>query len=348
MGESNQDSLPLSDDQLAQLEQKAASDPSGYKCIGELAAAYADRGRWQEAIDAYQDAIALEPDKDYLYSDLAIAYEEAGEAENAEKNYLKALSIKPNNATTQFNLGILYKQQGRTNEAIRYLKRCLTSSDDPRILSDARREFTSLLGTGDSREWVQVTETFGVSQTEMIIEYLRDNGIHVVAIESRALGLITGTNTGARVMVPEDEVGLTLSLLKPEDNNDIEEDDADETYPTSQISGIDKAVLVATAFALSPLGTVIAYSISRTISDEEDEIDDHLVDCPNCGIGLELSDDNILDGRFACPECDKVTKLDDLVVCSRCRTQLELDADELSRGWYICPECRWAVRISQS
>ena len=49
----------------------------------------------------------------------------------------------------------------------------------------------------DDPQWVQVADTFGVSQTEMIIGYLRAQGVHAVAIENRALGLITGANSTA-------------------------------------------------------------------------------------------------------------------------------------------------------
>jgi uncharacterized protein YbaR (Trm112 family) len=197
----------------------------------------------------------------------------------------------------------------------------------------------------DDHQWVQVTETLGVSHTGMVIEYLRGNGIHAIAIESTAIGLITGANSTARVMVPEEEAGQTLYLLEPEADIENDEDSVDEFDSSSSVSGIDKAVLGATALALSPLGLGIAYAISRTMSSEEDEAVNRSMYCPTCGIGLELSEEELLRRQFTCPDCDQVVRLDDQVVCPKCRSELDLDSDEQARGWYICPECRWAVRI---
>ncbi len=196
----------------------------------------------------------------------------------------------------------------------------------------------------DDVQWVQVTETIGVSQTEMIIEYLRDQGIHAVAIENRALGLITGANSTARVMVLEEDVAQALYLLEPDGDVDAEEDNADDIDDNSTISGIDKAVLGATAIALNPLGAGIGFAISKTMGSEE-ETAYELVFCPQCGANLELSEDEVKQRWYTCPECEEFIRLDDFVVCLSCRSELVLDAEELSRGWYICPECRRAVRL---
>jgi len=197
----------------------------------------------------------------------------------------------------------------------------------------------------DDRPWVQVADTFGVSQTEMIIGYLRAQGIQAVAIEDRALGLITGANSTARVMVPEDDVGQALYLLEPDDDLDVEEESADEDDAGSSVSGIDKAVLGATAIALNPLGAGIGYAISKTMVSEGEKTGYESVCCPHCGTDLDLSEDEVNQRWFTCPECDEFIRLDDFVVCLSCRSELELDAEDLSRGWYICPECRRAVRL---
>ncbi len=197
----------------------------------------------------------------------------------------------------------------------------------------------------DGRQWVQVTETVGVSQTEMIVEYLRAQGVHAVAVENRALGLITGANSTARVLVPEEDVGQALYLLEPDEDMDTEEDNADEFDDNSSISGIDKAVLGATAIALNPLGAGIGFVMAATMGSEEDKRADDLFDCPQCGTRLELSENEFDQRWFICPDCAAFIRLDDFVVCLSCRSELELDAEEQSRGWYICPECRRAVRL---
>jgi uncharacterized protein YbaR (Trm112 family) len=198
----------------------------------------------------------------------------------------------------------------------------------------------------DDEQWVQVAETNGTSQTGMVVEYLRERGIHAVALGSRALGMITGENTAARVMVTEEEVGQALDLLEPE--SDYESwDDTDESDSSSSMSGTTRALLDATAFVFNPLGTGIAYAASQSMDSDGDKSANNLIDCPNCRTGLELSADEIELRQFTCPECDEIVQLDDFVVCPHCQSELELEADERSRGWYICPECRWAVRFGQ-
>ncbi|MGB3715033.1 MAG: hypothetical protein WA996_11450 [Candidatus Promineifilaceae bacterium] len=163
-----------------------------------------------------------------------------------------------------------------------------------------------------------------------------------MAIETRSFALITGANSTARVMVPEEDVGPALNLLEPEDGFVAEEEGAEELDSTSSASAVNKTVLGATAIAFNPLGAGIAYAISKTISTEEEQTVGNQVDCPECGVGLELSDDELVERRFTCPECDQVIGLDDFVICPSCRSELELDAVEQSRGWYICPEY-WRV-----
>jgi uncharacterized protein YbaR (Trm112 family) len=194
----------------------------------------------------------------------------------------------------------------------------------------------------DGRTWIQVAETLGVSETQMILEYLRAQGIPAMAIESRGIALITGRHSIARVMVPLEEVGPALELLDPEDDFESEEDGPfDLTSPTSDLN---KALLGTTAVAMIPLGAGIAYALSVTIGSEDDEGGDALFDCPKCGVSLELSEDEIGQRAFICPDCREAIRLDIYVACPWCEAELELEPNELSQGWFICPECRRAVR----
>ena len=200
----------------------------------------------------------------------------------------------------------------------------------------------------DDIQWVQVAETVGTAQTGMVVEYLRERGIHAVALGSRALGMITGENVVARVMVPEQEVGATLDLIEPDDDFQESSESNEEGLSDSSISDSSKALLGVTAFVFNPLGAGIAYAASHAIDTEEDEVSTKAFDCPKCWTALELSDDEIEQGQFTCPECDHFVQLDDFTVCPSCQSSLELDADEKARGWYICPECRWAIGIARA
>jgi uncharacterized protein YbaR (Trm112 family) len=196
----------------------------------------------------------------------------------------------------------------------------------------------------DTQQWVTVTETFGTANTKMIVEYLRENDIVAIVSGSTSLGLLTGANSSARVMVPEEDVEKAMYLLEPEGYVEGEENDASENDVPTSVSDMHKAVLGATAIAFNPLGTGIAYLVSRTVN-LRDKSTNNQIDCPACGNRLDLSEAELEKGQLTCPECDEVVGLEGFVICPTCQSELELDADEQSRGWYICPECRWAHRI---
>lgn len=196
----------------------------------------------------------------------------------------------------------------------------------------------------NDRQWVTVTETFGTENTKMIVEYLRDNGITAVVSGSTSLGLLTGANSPARVLVPEEDVEQAMYLLAPEAGPEEEEDNADKEDVPDSMSDMHKAVLGATAIAFNPLGAGIAYVVSKTVN-LKDESANNLIDCPACGNQLVVSEAELEERQLTCPECDEVISLEGFVICPSCQSELELDAEELSRGWYICPECRWANRV---
>jgi len=185
----------------------------------------------------------------------------------------------------------------------------------------------------------------GDAQITMIVEYLHANDIHAVAIESSALEMITGANSVGRIMVPEEEVGEALDLLEPEEaTGSVETPVEDEEDEEEEFSTFDKAVLGATAVIMSPIGAAIGYVIARTFAEDE-VADENETECPICGTFLELSDDELDQRWYTCPECENVVPLEDFVVCPTCQAELVLDAREKAQGWFICPDCRRAMRV---
>ncbi len=343
------------DRDLDELKALVASEPDNLDLLLDLAEAYETAGLWHKAIRSLQQALSLEEsERADLYNQLGTLNEEIDDGDLAEQSYLKALESEPEHTESLLNLGYLYREQEKFAEAITVLQRCARLTN---LGSDAHGEAIGLIGEilreyGEKLPsidwWVQVAETIGTTQTGMVVEYLRERGIHTVALGSRALGMITGENTVARVMVPEEEVGLTLELLEPEDDYQEILDNVEDSQSVSSISGSAKALLGATAIVFNPVGVGIAYAASHTFDSEEDDTDSNTFDCPNCWTSLELSADELDQRQFKCPECNQFVQLDDFAVCPSCQSSLELDAEEKSRGWYICPECRWAVRIAKA
>ena len=80
------------------------SDPHVYYNLGN---ALKKQGDLQAAINAYYQALAIEPDYPEAYNNLGNALREQGDLQAAISAYGQALAIKPNHATTHLNLSLL-------------------------------------------------------------------------------------------------------------------------------------------------------------------------------------------------------------------------------------------------
>ncbi len=118
----NQENQP---NELAHLEQTVADYPTNVKDIHALADAYADLERWEDAIEAYKNAIALDSTNGDLYNSLGTIYDEVDKLADAEKAYQQAIALAPKNSATYYNLGCLYEEQQRLPEAMQAYKNYL-------------------------------------------------------------------------------------------------------------------------------------------------------------------------------------------------------------------------------
>lgn len=75
------------------------------------------RGELQEAIDAFEKAVALDGDHGHALNNLGFAYLRANENASAVQVLSRAAAILPNVAYVQNNLGIALERVGRTEEA---------------------------------------------------------------------------------------------------------------------------------------------------------------------------------------------------------------------------------------
>jgi len=83
-----------------------------------LGFALASQGQTDEAIEHYQQALAISPNSAKAHNNLGILLSQQGQAAEAIEHFQKAIELNPNIAETHNNLGILQVQQGRTAEAI--------------------------------------------------------------------------------------------------------------------------------------------------------------------------------------------------------------------------------------
>ena len=75
----------------------------------------AQKGLWKEAIYRWKRATEIDPPYAEAYNDLAIAYEYEGDFDQAREAYERALSLDPNNATIQENYDLFRETYDRAN-----------------------------------------------------------------------------------------------------------------------------------------------------------------------------------------------------------------------------------------
>ena len=117
--------------EIEELERRFAAKPGNVEVALALANAYADLGRWEEAVKAYKTAIALDPENGDYYHRLGIVFVTINDPVEAEEAYLKAIECSPEDSKSYINLGELYQKQRRWSNAKYIFSKCLQFSTDP-------------------------------------------------------------------------------------------------------------------------------------------------------------------------------------------------------------------------
>lgn len=76
----------------------------------------AQLGLWREALAHWERAIKLDPTYAPAYNNLAIGYEQQGDFEKARSAYQKALELNPNNQYLKQNYELFREINDRTNK----------------------------------------------------------------------------------------------------------------------------------------------------------------------------------------------------------------------------------------
>lgn len=186
--------------------------------------------------------------------------------------------------------------------------------------------------------WIQLAEVGGVEEASLIVSYLRANGVEAYAWQEgagRALGLTVGELGASHIMIREDQLQLARLVLETEVERDSNGDEpADESLAQSA-----KALMGLTAITVNPLGAGIAYGLARILGHHDEGDQDNLVECVHCSTALELTDQEVAQGWYDCPQCQQTVELNAYVRCPSCQSELALDEAEQIQGWYRCPEC---------
>ena len=100
-------------------------EPNSAKTWNNLAIALAENGKYQEAIEDYSKAIALEDSYPHSHHNLANAYARLGEYNLAEREYLKAIGMDNRFFYSYLALGKLYLAEGEKEKAADYFRKAL-------------------------------------------------------------------------------------------------------------------------------------------------------------------------------------------------------------------------------
>jgi len=102
-------------------------DPQSYFAHNNLGNGLATQGRFDEAMDQFQQALRINPkDADAVYN-LGNAAAQIGNFEEADKQLQYALQLNPNNPMAAYDLGNVRVRQRRLDEAIEQFQRALRS-----------------------------------------------------------------------------------------------------------------------------------------------------------------------------------------------------------------------------
>jgi tetratricopeptide (TPR) repeat protein len=103
---------------------------NNWLAFNNLGLACSRHGRYNEAIEAYKQAIKIKPNLAESYTNLGAAYANLGHLSEAIDAFKMAAQIDPDLAEAHYNLGYAYAKLGRYTEAIDIYKQAIRIKPD--------------------------------------------------------------------------------------------------------------------------------------------------------------------------------------------------------------------------
>ena len=121
-----------SEEAVASLEKALKIDPKHYKAHNNMALASIDMGEVELAEIHYRESLSIEPQAS-IYNDLGYVLERQGMVDEAVEAYQNALAIDPNSATSHFNLATHLAREQKYVEAESHLRKALNTQPDAKV-----------------------------------------------------------------------------------------------------------------------------------------------------------------------------------------------------------------------
>jgi tetratricopeptide (TPR) repeat protein len=103
---------------ITAYQQAIALNPEHSKAYNNMGISYGKSGKYQQAITAYEQAIALNPEYSEAYYNMGISYANLGKYEQAITAYQQAIALNPEYSDAYNNMGNSYAKSGKYQQAI--------------------------------------------------------------------------------------------------------------------------------------------------------------------------------------------------------------------------------------
>lgn len=125
-------------------KQAVQLNPAAAGALVNLGTIYYRQRKYQEAEQHYEKAIEVDSNYPLAHYNLGNLYDEQGDLARAEQHYNTALSLNPNYADAHFNLALLCERRGDFLKAVRHWKSYLRLDSTGTWANIARRQLEKL------------------------------------------------------------------------------------------------------------------------------------------------------------------------------------------------------------
>lgn len=118
---------------IEQLKQKIAEMPVDPELYDELGRVYGSDGQYEQSLNAYRQALALEPNYARAWIGIAMTYERMGRVDNAIDGYKRSVELDPNSEDAFLalrSIALLYFNNRRYQEAVEAFKQTIAKRPD--------------------------------------------------------------------------------------------------------------------------------------------------------------------------------------------------------------------------
>jgi len=133
---------------IAELEQLVAKDPKNLQAWITLGNDYFDANQAQKAVQAYNKALAIDPNNANVLTDQGVMFRALGFFDRALANFEKAGKLDPKHLQSLFNIGIVYAVDLKQPDKARATFESLLQKDQTSDLARQAREMLKQLSSG--------------------------------------------------------------------------------------------------------------------------------------------------------------------------------------------------------